>query len=1234
MKRSLSKQTKAIVNKTVIRVSLLFILLGGGSIAFCQNNFLTPVIQPVPTSAVFLRYGNDQPSLQTGTVNIPISLVNVQAKDLNLPISLIYQTSGINVSDVPYPAGYGWTFSPGFRITRVILGRPDDRFRFRQSHAGESYDTLRPGIVDEGIANLHQLDDSDLFDTQKDIFTLHMPEGSFNFFIKKAGTSYQIISIGHQIRIEPEAVTGGGLTGFIVTDNNGIIYQFGYDNTSSFEDYTEPSSVGGFTAWMLRKITLVNNDTINFSWQKVNTNGYAPRVNTPIVIKDRRDADCPANSPPPYIEDPGGIIDYGSSGSSNSLMLKKIEYPDGVIDLTYKSSQDPFLQTITLKNKDNYIVKNIHLFYGDSNVNASNCLLDSLAINDEKYRFQYDGNYFYRQTTALDYWGFYNGKTTNYTLIPRMKLKIFTGINFPFSAIYEEIGYADRSVSAEHMKAFMLTRINFPTGGYSDYEYEPHQFPGQAAHTTGQLFYLDPDSIRAGGGLRVSKIKTYSSGTSTPIIKTFKYGANEDGLANSPIVPTLETFIDEVGCAYQEASSANCTAMGTNWRSYRQMTINALSNYSKFIINKNPIWYSKVTEYVNNEQKTEYNFSFSETYSVSREVSLYAVKSAYAFRYDNLFNTGPKLDSSINFKKTGASYTPVQRTINEYALFQKSGENISNVIIDRKGLFFHQSLTGVDLYAPSGNYPSGIYPTCNSFGFPGDFDYQKFPYTIAVQFYGLYKTLTTLYDNGQSITTNENLVYNEYRQLIKREKGKSITGQELLVKYKYSNDFTDTISEQMTARNMLAQVIEEKQYKSVWGTEILLSTIQTAYKRSGNLIVKDKIKTAKGASTPEIRVLFSQYDANGNLLEQQKAGDVKQSYIWDYNNAYPIAEVMNADVTSVAYTSFEAGGKGGWTFSGATTSEATAPTGKKAYVLSGGNITKSGLNSSVTYILSYWTNSSSAFSITGTITGYPIQGRVLHGWKHFEHRITGQTSITISGSNKIDELRFYPSNALITTYVYTPLVGMTSQCDANNRITYYEYDNVNRLSLIRDQDKNIMKKFCYNYAGQLEDCGIIYYSLEKSDDFTKNDCGPGMTGSPVTYTVPQGAYTSAVSPAAANQLAQNDLAANGQNYANSHGYCSNPDITLDYVNNTDEEQYIMLTNVSTSEFFSFYASANSSGNLGYVPPGNYDITIWSPGYNFYNYQAGCSNYTAGYGGSLYNVSLSVSCHYITISPNW
>ncbi|MFD2582667.1 hypothetical protein ACFSR6_09220 [Pedobacter vanadiisoli] len=59
---------------------------------------------------------------------------------------------------------------------------------------------------------------------------------------------------------------------------------------------------------------------------------------------------------------------------------------------------------------------------------------------------------------------------------------------------------------------------------------------------------------------------------------------------------------------------------------------------------------------------------------------------------------------------------------------------------------------------------------------------------------------------------------------------------------------------------------------------------------------------------------------------------------------------------------------------------------------------------------------------------------------------------------------------LVTSFTYKPLAGIASQTDANGKTTYYEYDSFQRLSVVKDQNNNIIKTYCYNYAGQLTDC--------------------------------------------------------------------------------------------------------------------------------------------------------------------
>jgi hypothetical protein len=135
----------------------------------------------------------------------------------------------------------------------------------------------------------------------------------------------------------------------------------------------------------------------------------------------------------------------------------------------------------------------------------------------------------------------------------------------------------------------------------------------------------------------------------------------------------------------------------------------------------------------------------------------------------------------------------------------------------------------------------------------------------------------------------------------------------------------------------------------------------------------------------------------------------------------------------------------------------------------------------------------------------------------------------------------------MTTVTFDPLVGKTCECDENGRITYYEYDDLGRMVFVKDQFKNILKRICYNYAGMPENCDNYFYlNSEKSNVYTKNDCHitGGVVSGTVTYTVPQGRYSSLISKEDADAKAEYDLNTNGQKYANDNGTCCYPVFTF------------------------------------------------------------------------------------------
>ena len=82
-----------------------------------------------------------------------------------------------------------------------------------------------------------------------------------------------------------------------------------------------------------------------------------------------------------------------------------------------------------------------------------------------------------------------------------------------------------------------------------------------------------------------------------------------------------------------------------------------------------------------------------------------------------------------------------------------------------------------------------------------------------------------------------------------------------------------------------------------------------------------------------------------------------------------------------------------------------------------------------------------------------------------DDRTLGYTGHEGALRQALDNLRTSPSlsGAMISTYTYDPLIGVTSMTDPRGYTMYYEYDDFNRLKLVKDQDGNILSENQYHY---------------------------------------------------------------------------------------------------------------------------------------------------------------------------
>lgn len=137
----------------------------------------------------------------------------------------------------------------------------------------------------------------------------------------------------------------------------------------------------------------------------------------------------------------------------------------------------------------------------------------------------------------------------------------------------------------------------------------------------------------------------------------------------------------------------------------------------------------------------------------------------------------------------------------------------------------------------------------------------------------------------------------------------------------------------------------------------------------------------------------------------------------------------------------------------------------------------------------------------------------------------------------ISTLRTTHKDAMVTGYLYKPLVGVTQIIQPNGVSEKYNYDNYDRLkSIVNDKDE-IVKIFEYNFNSI---SAPIFYNDELNYIVYKN-CADNQFSDPVTYRINSNTYQSYISVEDANTLAKNSEHQTAQNYANNIGLCTNYD---------------------------------------------------------------------------------------------
>lgn len=1051
-------QFKDHLKRLSIEIIILFFLITGVSNGGYSQD-LPKVIQPSPETSALFRFSNYPMDYSTGLPQISIPVYEVQSGSLSVPISISNHASGRRVTDQDGPVALGWSLNAGGMISCTQYGSADFGtpsfgtyqfpYPFRVSGLSNSTDLVYLEKIihyDNPSANILPWTDGEY-----DVFSYSINNSSGKFIFKDNNGVKTATLLPYRPYIITPYYTFRGLSGIDITDDKGTLYKFVTTETSGYDN-----AVTGLAIKQI--ISADKTDTITFQ--------YTGFREWRLYFSQQRTIIDAWLFPGAYPS--SSELDFSSEASNQEgyqiFRLTEIDFKQGKVLVNLVTGSDK-IDNIQVINLNNEVLKTIQFnrsqldiltqggVSGKPNMTQVNNKLDGLVFKDragasiENYSFQY-----YPGNTSIaldlhfcDWWGYYNA-SGNLNMLPDYKGVPYAG---PTSTQLIDIingGPNNREPDLEGLKRGVIKKIIYPTGGSTEFIYENNKY-----------FNNSTNAAVNGPGLRIAQINT-DDNRGTVSTKTYKYGVNEIGYGFLDLVPNITTMASELtnkflgyGVGYS----------GTD----RERTF-----YSGFIpelsaMAERPVIYTEVAEYegtpTNNIGKTVYNYDNS-AWAPSGMPAYSSQTIGKMHIYNANYWNNPSLIKKTEYKSLQnagiISYVKRKETANNYT---------SNNIEDVAGLHVQRLM----LYPLTPGYGANPSNPETIAAQSGNNIYTFSDYHIPVGIKNLTSTSETSYNDDNSIITNSvSYTYNT-QQFVSQTAKSASDGNNILTQITYPSDYTgNAVLAQMISPplNMLNYPVEQIESKNL----VPLKSVMTNYFNWGTanpMFAPRTIDVKKGSNAYETRIRYYGYDDNGNPISVAKESDMLNSYIWDYRKSYPVAEVKNAASTDIAHTSFEADGTGNWT--GLNTAniinDANAITGSKDYNFNGTTLSKPALTSSNTYIVSYWSKNG-VYTVSGTpITGWPRSLTTItingNSWTNWEHKVTGASTISISGTGIIDELRLFPANAQMSTFTYAPLIGRTSQNDMNNRVSYYEYDAFGRLKLIRDMNKNILKTFTYQY---------------------------------------------------------------------------------------------------------------------------------------------------------------------------
>ena len=447
------------------------------------------IIPPSPEVASMIKNIDYTVSPFTGQPDISFPIYNLTEGALKVPITIQYQSGGLKVDEQPGNLGLNWILNAGGCISRTVYGHPDEAgtkttqnnirglfnitaksdslreftktsFLYIDPSDPTNFTEYRLGGKDWGVDYYHGH-----ADVANDILKISCMKLSGTFIYDD--NQKIVVSSPQPISISPNEILWDNYPEqFIVTDNNGTKYYFGTIEQTKYEYYHgDPGyqlldSMHYTSAWHLSKIKNLQNDSIVFHYtMKKKRTKYGPLVETYY-----------ASSNPSLKHKLPQFVAGCSRVVYCPVTLRSIESSSAIVRFYYdEDNNTEKITRITIfpNNDNNTPIKALDFTYTSfANSNGpKRTLLTKISENNiDQYKFSYytnPNNEIPFNYLSQDFCGYYNAAPNN-GLAP----------NYSHFSKYG----SDRAVNSDVCHFGALKRIEYPTGGSTEFEWESHEY--------------------------------------------------------------------------------------------------------------------------------------------------------------------------------------------------------------------------------------------------------------------------------------------------------------------------------------------------------------------------------------------------------------------------------------------------------------------------------------------------------------------------------------------------------------------------------------------------------------------------------------------------------------------------------------------------------------------------------------------------------------------------------------